>query len=68
MTEHLYEETKALREALKNSNTQRDQLKDMVRDLLNSRDAGCGCECHPPHACEWHGPIIKAKDMLARMS
>lgn len=92
MTEHLYEETKALREALKAANAERDrialqlkteshswgeqkkqfeeaqraimaerkELKDIVIDLIKYRDAGCGCDAHPPDACEWHGPLRRA--------
>ena len=47
---------------------ERKQLLEMVRDLVASRDAGCGCDAHPPYACEWHGPLLKAKQLLLRIS
>ena len=92
MTEHLYDEVKALRETLKKTEAERDrvalqlktestawgarkaqfeeaqrvivakrdELKLIVIDLIKHRDAGCGCDAHPPDACEWHGPLRRA--------
>lgn len=37
-----------------------DELKTIVIDLIKHREAGCGCDAHPPDACEWHGPLRRA--------
>ncbi len=44
------------------------QLREIVRDLVASCDAGCGCDTHPPYACEWHGPLLKARQLLSHIS